>query len=175
MAYARLTSPLKVTRFLPRDWKKDVLATWEKLFTTTTSAHSRLSLLLNNNNKAWCFVGKLAQVIISSYVLGTFHGIKNINVRKWNIVRVRPSSAVKFEFRAFADDQHHHQGWKINRVVCNCLPLWPTIDRPILSSQVLPLFSRKIRKKIFWLHKRLSHCDYACWPRKIDSYSLRFH
>ena len=35
-------------------------------FKTTTLAHSRLSLLLNNNNRAWSFVGKLEQV--SSYV-----------------------------------------------------------------------------------------------------------
>ena len=96
VAYARLTS--LVLSGSPA-FSREI----EKLFTTTTSAHSRLSLLLNNNNKAWCFVGKLEQVIISSYVLGTFHGIKNINVRKWNIVRVRPSIAVKFEFRAFAD------------------------------------------------------------------------
>ena len=29
---------------------------------TTTLAHSRLSLLLNNNNMAWSFVGKYEQV-----------------------------------------------------------------------------------------------------------------
>ena len=33
---------------------------------TTTLAHSRLSLLLNNNNIAWSFVGKYEQV--STYV-----------------------------------------------------------------------------------------------------------
>ena len=31
-------------------------------FKTTTLAHSRLSLLLNNNNIAWSFVGKYEQV-----------------------------------------------------------------------------------------------------------------
>ena len=35
-------------------------------FKTTTLAHSRLSLLLNNNNMAWSFVGKYEQV--STYV-----------------------------------------------------------------------------------------------------------
>ena len=35
-------------------------------FETTTLAHSRLSLLLNNNNMAWSFVGKYEQV--STYV-----------------------------------------------------------------------------------------------------------
>ena len=44
-------------------------------------AHSKLSLLLNNNNMAWSFVGRLDQVI-STYVLWKF---KTINVTKSKI------------------------------------------------------------------------------------------
>ena len=50
-------------------------------FKTTTLAHSRLSRLLNNRNMAWSFVGKYEQVI------------KAINVRKKNIVPMRPLTA----------------------------------------------------------------------------------
>ena len=42
---------------------------WKRMapnFKTTTFAHSRLSLILNNNNMAWSFVGKYEQV--STYV-----------------------------------------------------------------------------------------------------------
>ena len=49
-------------------------------FKTTTLAHSRLSLLSNNNKLALMFHGK-------------FHCIKAINVRKKNIVQMRPLTA----------------------------------------------------------------------------------
>ena len=40
---------------------------------------------------AWSFVGKLEQVSIYQWLMlhGKFHCIKTINVRHWNVVRVR--------------------------------------------------------------------------------------
>ena len=60
-------------------------------FKTTTLAHSGLSLLLNNNNMVWSFVGKYEQV--STYVSWKIPCIKAINVRKKNIVQMRPLTA----------------------------------------------------------------------------------
>ena len=62
-------------------------------FKTTTLAHSRLSLLLNNNNMA------------ALMFHGKFHCIKAINVRKKNIVQMRPlTGEIKkiIKFRATA-------------------------------------------------------------------------
>ena len=64
-------------------------------FKTTTLAHSRLSLLLNN---------KALLVNMSKLALmfhGKFHFIKAINVRKKNIVQMRPLTA-EIKFRATA-------------------------------------------------------------------------
>ena len=53
-----------------------------------TLVHSRFSFLFKNNNIDWYFVGKLEQV--STYILWKF---KTINVRKLNMVQVRPLTA----------------------------------------------------------------------------------
>ena len=61
-------------------------------FKTTTLAHSRLSLLLNNN------IISLEALLVNMSKLalmfhGKFHCIKTINVRKKNIVQMRPLTA----------------------------------------------------------------------------------
>ena len=55
-------------------------------FKKTTSAHSRLSLPLNNNNMARSFVGKYEQVSMENSI----NCMKTINVREKIIVRMRP-------------------------------------------------------------------------------------
>ena len=56
-------------------------------FETTTLAHSMLSLLLNNNN----FALNMSKLALMFH--GKFPCIKTINVRKKNIVQVRPLTA----------------------------------------------------------------------------------
>ena len=59
---------------------------------TTTLAHSRLSLLLNNNNtQLEALLVNMSKVALMFH--GKFHGIKIINVRKKNVVQMRPLSA----------------------------------------------------------------------------------
>ena len=49
-------------------------------FKTTTLAHSRLSLLLNNNNRLEALLVNMSKFVLMFH--GKFHCMKTINVRK---------------------------------------------------------------------------------------------
>ena len=66
-------------------------------FKTTTLAHSRLSLLLNDNNKA--LLVNMSKLVLMFH--GKFHCIQTINVRKKIINQMRPLNA-EIKFRATA-------------------------------------------------------------------------
>ena len=66
-------------------------------FKTTTLAHSRLSLLLKDNNKA--LLVNMSKLVLMFH--GKFHCIQTINVRKKNINQMRPLTA-EIKFRATA-------------------------------------------------------------------------
>ena len=66
-------------------------------FKTTTLAHSRLSLLLNDNNKA--LLVNMSKLVLMFH--GKFHCIQTINVRKKIINQMRPLTA-EIKFRATA-------------------------------------------------------------------------
>ena len=61
-------------------------------FKTTTLAHSRLSLLLNNLT-TWLQALLVNTSKLALIFRGKFHCIKTINVRKKNIVQMRPLNA----------------------------------------------------------------------------------
>ena len=66
-------------------------------FKTTTLAHSRLSLLLKDNNKA--LLVNMSKLVLMFH--GKFHCIQTINVRKKIINQMRPLTA-EIKFRATA-------------------------------------------------------------------------
>jgi len=60
-------------------------------FKTTTLAHSRLSLLLTKTTWLEALLVNMSKLALMFY--GKFHCFKAINVRKKNIVQMRPSTA----------------------------------------------------------------------------------
>ena len=60
-------------------------------FKTTTLAHSGLSLLLNNKTWLEALLVNMSKLALMFH--GKFHCFKAINVRKKNIVQMRPLTA----------------------------------------------------------------------------------
>ena len=60
-------------------------------FKTTTLAHSRFSLVLNITTWPEALLVNMSKLVLTFH--GKFHCIKTINVRKKNIVQIRPLTA----------------------------------------------------------------------------------